>query len=211
MIRTNTERNYPRQMAGYAKKNTALLLLALLFLAGVTLGAVLLRHAGGETAALLERLTEDFLQNRRGQSLGANFLWAAGSSLMFVGVLFVCGFCAIAHPAEILAVFFRGLGFGASAASLYAGFGARAAGFLALFVLPNMLLSSVAILFCCRESLRLSSRFFAAMFPDGEAQTDKYPLRYYLGRYAAAMLLCLISALLEAVMYLGFAKYLVLG
>ena len=211
MIRTNSTRNYPRQVAGYARRNTALAALALLFLLGVALGAMALRSAQGETAELLRRLTDGFLENRRGQGIGANFLAAAGSSMLFVGVLFICGFCAIAHPVELSAVFFRGLGFGVSAASLYAEFGARAAGYLALFVLPNMLLSSVAILFCCRESLRLSSRFFAAMFQGGEPDAGGYPLRIYMGRYLAAALLCAISAAIEAVLYFGFAKYLVLG
>lgn len=214
MIRTNSQRaggrEYGCYLMRYAKKNNVLLVFAALFLFGVTAGTLLMRTAQTDTLDLLLRLVDGYITSRREQTVLQNFLTGFASSMAFVGVLFVCGFCAISQPVIALAPLFRGLGFGFSVAALYARYGARAALFVALFILPDMLASTIAILFCCRESLRLSGNFLSAAGkgPRGDAF---YPLRVYLGRYAAASILCGLSAFFVAVLYFAFANYVVLG
>lgn len=212
MIRTNSlpmrGKNYTRYLAHYAKKNHVLLILSALFLAGVMLGAFLIRSAGEDTLTMLLRVVNGFIEKRREQTLLQNLFSTTSSSLIFVAAMFVCGFCAVSQPVIILAPLFRGLGFGFSAASLYASHGAHAAGFIVLFIFPDMLISSLAILLCCRESLRLSGNFWGMMWG---SNSELYPLRIYFGRYVAASILCVISAFLEAVLYFAFANYFVLG
>ena len=200
---------YTRYLTHYAKKNYALLALGLLFICGAVLGTLLLRSAGYDTVSLLLRVVNGFIERRRGQTLLQNFTAGAFSSLLFVLILFVCGFCAVAQPVILLVPLFRGLGYGFSAATLYATYHARAAGFVALFILPNMLLSTLAILVCCRESLRLSGSLFAVMRGDGQAR-ELYSVRLYVARFVVAALLCVLSALLEAVLYGMFANSLLL-
>lgn len=218
MIRTNSQRAnsqhargryYTRYLAHYAKRNFMLLVCAALFICGVAAGTMLLRTAGGETVELLLRVVNGYVEKRRDQTLLQNAVSTASSSLFFVGFLFVCGFCAISQPAVLLAPFMRGLGFGFSAASIYMGYGTRAMPFVALFIVPDMLISSIAILLCSRESLRLAGNFWNAMWKTGDG--EGYPLRIYVGRYIAAGILCIFSAFLSAVLYFAFANYVVLG
>lgn len=218
MIRTNSGRAnsqsargryYTRYLAHYAKKNYMLLALGALFICGVAAGTMLMRAAGGDTVELISRIVNGYLEKRRDQTLLQNIVSTASSSLIFVATLFVCGFCAISQPVILLAPFLRGLGFGFSAASIYAEYGTRAMPFVALFVVPDMLISSLAILLCGRESLRLSGNFWNVLWKTGEG--EGYPLRIYVGRYVAAGILCIFSAFLAAVLYFAFANYVVLG
>lgn len=213
MIRTNSQgrekQYYARYLAHYTKKNYALLALGLLFVCGVIMGTLLIRTAQTDTLELLLRVVNGYVEKRREQTLLQNFMTGAGSSLLFVLVLLGCGFCAVSQPIVVLVPLFRGLGYGFSVASLYANYGTRAIGFVALFVLPNMIFSTLAILVCCRESLRLSGSFFGALRQDG-GNSAFYSLRIYLGRYTVAAGLCVLSALVEAGLYFAFAKFFVL-
>jgi hypothetical protein len=200
-------KRYARDIARYARKNTILLILAGIFLLGVALGALAFRAAGAETAGAIARLLEIFKENRAEQGVLANAAAMLSASAAFLAFLLVCGFCAVSQPAILAVPAFRGLGFGFSAASLYAAHGISAMGYVALMILPDMLLSSLAILLCSREALRLSGSFWHMML--GEKST--YPLKIYLGRFAACAVLCAISAVLAAVLNFAFANAVVLG
>ena len=213
MLRTNPRRmsgrRYARYLAHYAKKNNVLIMLAVIFIAGVAAGTFMARAAGGETMSAVFRMVHGFMENRREMELLRGVVYTSASSLAFVAVLFVCGFCAVSQPVVIFIPFLRGLGFGVSSAALYMSYGMSAAGFLALLIVPDMLISSLAILLCCRESLRLSGNFWRMMRKKTTDET--YPLKIYFGRYTAAAILCVISAFLEAALYFAFANHFVLG
>jgi hypothetical protein len=83
-------------------------------------------------------------------------------------------------------------------------------GFVAVLMLPGMLVSTAALLCCCREALALSSSFFRAMRPDKPAK-EFYPLRLYLARYISCAVVTGFSALLEAFLYFMFANSLLIG
>jgi uncharacterized membrane protein SpoIIM required for sporulation len=203
-------RYYARYISHYTKRNYALLGLGALFLAGVLAGTMLLGAVEGDSLALMRDLLTGFVEKRRTQQVAANFAAAAASSLFFVGAMFVCGFCAIGQPLALLAPFFKGLGFGLSVASLYSVYGAGTAGYVGLFLLPGTVITTVTLLFCCRESLKLSSRFLRALRHDPQDKDD-HPIRLYLARYLVAVTICLAAALLEAFIYFLFANSVVLG
>ena len=204
-------RYYARYLAHYTKKNFSVLLLGGLFVAGVIAGTLLLREAGEETIALLDKLMGGFVESRQGGSLYENFASAAGSSLLFLGIVFICGFCAIAQPFIVMAPLIRGMGFGFSTASLFARYGTSAIGFVGVLVLPGALVSTIAILLCCRQSLRLSSMFLAMVRPAGNREGEAYSLGNYFLSFIFGGALCLAAAFLEAVLYFLFANSLFLG
>ncbi|MCL2056441.1 MAG: hypothetical protein FWH02_04370 [Oscillospiraceae bacterium] len=201
---------YARYISHYTKRNYALIGLGALFLAGVLAGALLPGFADADRMSFVRELLTGFVERRRTQPISGNFYAAAASSLIFVGAMFFCGFCAIGQPAALLAPLFKGLGFGISVASLYSAYGAGAAGYVGLFLLPGTVITTVALLICCRESLRLSTRFWRMARPNG-GESGAYPLRIYTARYIVAAAVCLISAALEAFIYYLFANSVVLG
>jgi len=204
-------KNYARHIAHYTKKNNVLLALGALFVAGMILGAMMLRGAGYETVGLLERVVGGFIARRAQSGLYENVISAFGSSMLFVVAVFVSGFCAIAQPVIVLAPFIRGLGFGFSAASLYARYGASAAGIVGVLMLPGMLISTVAILICCKQALRLSGTFFTTMHRGADKSSEPFSLRAYCFSHIFAAGLCGLGAFLEAALYVAFANSFVLG
>lgn len=208
--RSSRSRYYARYLAHYTKKNYPVVLLGVLFVVGVILGTLLLRGAGQETVDLLYRLVGGFMESRQGNGLYENFLSAAGSSLLFMGILFICGFCAVAQPVIVLAPLIRGMGFGFSTGSLFARYGTSAIGFVGVLVLPGALISTVAILLCCRQSLRLSNTFLSSVRP-GRREGEPYSLSGYLLSFTFGTVICLVGAFLEAVLYFLFANSLILG
>ena len=200
-------KRYARDIARYAKRNTMLLILAGVFLLGVAIGALAFRAAEGETLTALSRMLEIFKQNRAEQGLFANAAAMAAASITFLVFLLVCGFCAVAQPVIVAAPAFRGLRFGFSAASLYALHGLSAVGYIAVFILPDMLISSIAIMLCSREALRLSNGFWRMMW----GGQGGYSVKIYLGRFVASAVLCVISAVLAAILNFAFANAVVLG
>lgn len=203
MKRTNSQsgarrRYYTRYLAHYTKKNYRMLLLGGLFVLGVALGTLLVRYAGRDTVELLLRLIGDTAQRRRSQGFTANLLAGGLSGLGIVAGLFVCGLCAVAQPAELLAPLVRGLGFGFSAASLYARFGPGAAGFVGVFMVPGMVVTTIAMLFCCNEALRMSGSLWG-MLRGGESEA--FARRVYAARFIAAAALWFAGVFVEAALY----------
>ena len=191
---TRKKRRYFGALFRVGRQNYMVLGFGLLLLLGASVGTSLFATAESSTLGSLTRLTQLFVENRSQQNFYQNFVAAAVSSLTAAVVLFLCGFSAVAQPLELLVPFVRGLGFGFSVASIYNQYGTGAAGYVALFILPGMVGASVVILFCCRESLRLSRHFFRLM--NGGEGT--YTMRLYLARYGVAALLCVALALGEA-------------
>jgi len=212
MKRTNSSggrrQYYGRYLAHYTKKNSVVLILGLLFLAGVFLGALFVRSVSETTMEALLRILGNFSQRRREQAFSENFTSSLTSSLNYLLVLFVCGFCAIAQPLEIALLMLRGLGFGFSAATLYAQYGAGATGFVGVFLVPGMVLTTVALLLCCQESLRMSGSLWGIL-RGGDAQP--YSRRIYCARYIAAVVFCCAAAALEALLYALFSGAFLLG
>lgn len=212
MPRINTSprrRHYARDLAHYTRRHRQILILGGLFVAGTVLGTLLLRSAGEETLTLLERLLGGLME-RRQLGLYDGFLSALSSSLLYVGLLFLLGFCAVGQPVIVAAPLVRGLGFGISAASLFARYGASATGFVGVLLLPGMLVSTVALLLCCRLALGLSCGLFAALRPGGKPAAEGSLLKGYLVGFGAAVLICGAGAFLEGVLCYLFANSFVL-
>ena len=211
MAASAKQRYYARYIAHYTKKNNTIIALGGLFIAGMVLGVMLLRGAGHDTLLLLERLVGGFIAGRAQAGLYENFISAFSSSMLFVVAVFVAGFCAIAQPVILAVPLVRGLGFGFSAASLYLRYGAQATGMVGVLMLPGMLLSTLAILICCRQALRFSGAFFAAMRNESDKTAHPLSLRAHCAVHAFALGLCALGAFIEAVLYLAFANSFVLS
>ena len=201
-------RRHTRSLAQYTKQNRGMLLLCTLFAAGVLCATLLLGSTDESIRAYLLRMIDGFAHQRLTQSLQTNFLSALMSAMMFVGMLFLCGFCAISQPVIIAMPFFRGLGVGFSVAALYSYYGIQAINFAVIYIICA-LLSTAAMLICCIEALKLSVGIFRVM-RTGE-RSAFYPVPHYLAKFAAAILLTVFAAVMEAILYSVFANYVVLG
>lgn len=136
---------------------------AALFLAGVLVGALFLKTVNTETLKSLSVLVEKFAAARGEQDMLSTFISSFTSTALMLGVLFICGFCAVAQPLIVLLPFFRGLGFGYQAGYLYAQNGFMGMGYVALVLLPNMLLSTLILIYGCGEAFTMSTAYYRAV------------------------------------------------
>lgn len=156
---------YRRYLSFFLHENWMILLFGFLFIFGVWIGTSFVGSFPEDTLEKLLILLNGYISSREGQGMRETFLNSFFSFLWPTAVLFFCGFCAIAQPVILLMPFFKGLGFGLSAFMLLSLHGSTAIGYLIALLLPGTILSSLILLFCCRESFSLSCMFFRAMNP----------------------------------------------
>ena len=180
------------------KKPKSLLfsVLIALFFIGVAYGAVLVGGASPETSDSLQRITEQFLL----QKAGDTFLSALLSSLLSGGVfallLFLCGFSAVGQPFSFFLVAFRGIGLGTAMGHFYLNLGMKGILMSLALIVPAGIVSSYAILLAGRESVKLSNRFFKVMTSDDFSMPAGI-LKTYTVKFFILMLLILLSAVVN--------------
>lgn len=170
---------------------------ALLFLSGVLLGAIFLRGAGSETMSKLAVLVGHFAQRRGEQTVLATFISSFTSTAAMLAALLVCGFCAVAQPVIVLLPFFRGLGYGYQAGYIYAQNGITGIGYTTLVLLPNMLLSTLIIVYACGEAFVMSTSYYrSASHLEGSKPIN---VSSYLVKFFFMFVLAFFVSVLDAV------------
>ncbi len=170
--------------------------LAVVFLAAIGYGAVLAGSLDADTAGALEQIARGYLAGRAESGFWGIALNAFLSSLMLAGAVFLCGFSAVGQPFSLFFLLFRGIGLGMSMAHFYLSLEGKGILLSLLLLLPAGALSGYALLLGCRESLRMSNRFFRAMTA-GEALSPR-GFRIYAAKFGILLLLLGAAALLDA-------------
>lgn len=158
----------------YLVPNLFTLLFAAVLILGVVTGSLLTKQMDVSALSDLGLITEEFMKVKLEQTFWQNFLFSFGSGFLYLFILFLMGFTAISQPLMLGAVFFKGLGLGLSMGYAYSTLGQN--GILAsmVFLLPNALFISFAILWAAKESLKLSVLFFCQMLStQSEARLGK--------------------------------------
>lgn len=175
---------------------------AILFLAGVLVGAIFIKTADQGVLQALARLIGSFSQRRQEQAVLDTFFSSFFSTGCMLLLLFLCGFCAVAQPVIVLLPFFRGLGFGYQAGYLYAQNGLTGVGYTALVLLPNMVLSTLILIYGCSEAFQLSTLYYRAARQEGGIKLN---LRIYCAKFLFLGVAALFSSFLDAVCTLVFS------
>lgn len=204
MERTNTRaskgRYYARYIAHYTKHNVALIMLGLLFVFGLCLGTLLVQTTRSDLMDTFSQLLNSHILKRQAGSFNQNLFSGAAASMPLLLTVLLAGFWALAKPVIWAIPFLKGMGTGFLLGSLYSWHGIRATSFIAAFILPNLAISSIVIILACREALKMSGIFFSVLRPNTDPQ--QYSIRLYLFKFLILALLCVFSALLEAMAYL---------
>lgn len=224
-MQTSRGRHAPARRASdmgpFLYRNRLLLLLFMLLLLGELIGSFMMRGTELSASGTLPFLTQGFLAARGEQSLLETFTSSLSSSALLMLPAFLLGFCAIAQPVIVFLPLFRGLGLGLSMAYLYAAYGWRGVFACLVLILPNAVLSSLAILMACREALRMSALFLSCAFGTGSPPADPegepvpYPaggrvdmrlaFRLYLVKFALLLGVAVAASLVDSVFTFLFA------
>lgn len=178
------------------RMHMTLTVFAAVFLLGIFFGSTASGFLDLSSYSGLSEIMTRFLLQRQLQPMAATFVSALLPNAVFWVILLLCGFCAVSAPLILLVILLKGMGYGLLASALLGQYGASALRYLAISILPNLLVSGIALLFCCQESYRMSRSIWQMMQPQvrgsGEGSTA--------GEYGAKMILygiflCLGAAL----------------
>lgn len=121
----------------------------------------------------------------------AVFMSSFGGSAILLGAAFLLGFSAIAQPAELLLVGFRGLGLGLCVRGVYLGGNVLSS--MAAF-LPFAVFSTAVLILSAREAFYLSQRYLALSTTDENRLGIRSQVRDYSARFMIYFLLLAVLA-----------------
>lgn len=175
-------------------------ILLIVIVVGIIFGAIYL-NSTGVSKTLLDS-TGFFMQDILcQQAANNNFFSLAISSFFPIGVflclIFLFGLCAVGMPFEVLLALLFGFWTGGCLTSVYLRYGVNGLGISLIFILPQMLLNTVAILVSVREGFKVSTLMSKVLFKSYSQKFDKI-FKLYCYKFIICFILVILSSLVEA-------------
>lgn len=180
--------------------------LAALILAGIVIGAVMARN--NSTGSRLDFGV--FMQNTLSKEsinkgFGYLFLTSFFSSSLLLCSAFILGLCAIGSPGHVAVLLFKGAGIGLSMGYIYIQYGLKGLGICAVFILPQSILLSLALIIACREGMKFTFEIASVILRPDKARSLWTEFCGYCYKYVCCFALIAAASLIEALCAIGFS------
>lgn len=182
-----------REMLKAARLNWELVLLALVFLAGMAVGAVYARNADTQALERMDFLFAGNFKARLTASFLSIFTASFASAFLFVFACFLCGLSMWGVLLIPFIPFFRGFGLGLTSGYLYAAYGGLGILFNLVVILPGALACCISVLLAAREGIGFS-RLLASC---GSKTINQAKLKIYVLQFGAILGVAFLSALID--------------
>lgn len=153
------------------KKNRRILIMMLLFAAGMIIGALSLKKADSYLSGAFSDMFSVYIRSKSGQSLGMNFINSLAVNAAFMLAAFVFGLCAVGLPLICILPIIRGVGIGMLSGYLYSNFALRGLGYCVLVIYPGLIPAIFALLLACSAGInfhmKCSSHFLQLKHKEG--------------------------------------------
>ena len=193
----------PKFSLNIFKSTTSYQYFALMFLIilGAVIGALYIQQCGIQKSSL--NGTGFFIQDLLSQQTAKRGFMASALSAFFpiaalLCAAFVLGLCAIGMPFEAVIVMLFGLWTGSCMSIVYTRYGIRGLGICLLFILPQTIINSVAVLVASREGFRFSTKVSKVIFK-GEVTKLDLPIKQYCYKYIICFVLVIIASIIQAI------------
>lgn len=178
------------------KNHFIMILLALCFLGGMVLGAILARSIDQAFLSKIDFLFVSNFQERAVQPAFSVFTASFASSFLFLFACFLCGLSIWGAFMVPVILFFRGIGLGMTSGYLYALYGFHGVIFDFLVILPGAFLCCLALLLAAKESMRLSRNITGS---------GGLNIKMYFFRFGKVLMICFLAAVLDLLTTVCFA------
>lgn len=221
MISRTSMRRFPRRMPRRNKVNMVrykfivqeewkLITLVSLFLSGMIIGSISVRNMDSSINSKLVSMFTDFVLLRSTNSILDTFLNSFSVSFLYLFLAYIFGTCAIGIPVITIIPLCRGISLGMVAGYFYSTYALTGAGYCMVIIFPAAIISTVALLYGCNESLLMSHNIFYAA--QGKAQNQyENSFKRYTGRYFILTLFILVASVLDTLLTVLFASKFNLG
>ena len=184
-------------------------LLAGVFILGMLIGTLLIRNADGSNLRIMQTILGGYIERRQTASFFGVAAATFSSLFVILILLFVCGFCTISQPIIFCVPLFKGLGYGFSIGMLYANYGLTAIRYVAVLLLPVMLMGTCLLILACRASLLMAVSLFR-MTVYADQQANLYRVRRYCIKFLAFTVICLLISLVDALLFYKLSGLIIL-
>ncbi len=180
----------------------------LLMLAGAAIGGTYIKNCGVGKSGLSG--TGFFMQDILSASAASrSFIELAASAFFPVALLlcvaFLLGVCALGFPLELLVPIAHGAWLGSSMVCIDVQYGVKGLGICLLFIMPQAIITALAVMVACREGVRFSWSVALAVFRVGQSPLlEKF--RLYCYKYVVCFLFIVVASIIEAISIVMFAK-----
>ncbi len=182
------------------RSNQKLILLTTLFVCGMLLGILFVKHTSAEMVSMLQNLVDTHFKEAEAQSVLMNFLTTLGAEGIYLLLAVLCGLCIVGEPILWLLPVGKGLGLGVVSASLYKIYTLQGLEYYALFLLAPAVLSTAALLFGCKESILFSRDMNRSLFKKTDAGFGIGALKLYALRHIVLFVILIFAASISAVL-----------
>lgn len=196
------------RLSEFIIKNNVLVLLVLLFIAGIAVGTF-----AGERIVGLSDYSADYLERFVAERSDASFLSVtlnsfAGSALVLLAV-FAAGTSVLGVVLVPIAAAVRCVLYGSVSALLYSQYSVKGIA-NAVLIIPAEIIFAISLLLAARESVGFSLGMARLTLPSAPPVNLSADFRSYCSKYILICLLTLLSAIIDAVMSCSFGASLAL-
>lgn len=125
------------------------------------------------------------------------------SLILFVSAAFLLGLSAVGQPVGLAMLIYRGIGIGASSATVYALLGKKGLLHIAALIIPKALAFSVISILAVRELIRSSNLLFGFYFKRDIRDDNRNSVRLYAVKFIVLIIMSLFISAAD-----GGARYL---
>ncbi len=209
MLKTRAQKGYlKRYLLFNLREKGGVLLLGGVFLMGTVLGVRLLYGDGGQLRQIMESLFGAQTEIAQYQGFLPDFFTALWGTGVLLGILFLCGFCAIGQPAILFVLLFKGLGFGLTGAFLYSCGDKGAVLYYVLVLLPETIGAVILLVAAAKEAIGFTLTFAQVVLPSLGSTNQGVSLKIYIARFVLFFILVVVVAFLTAVIKMLYAAFL---
>lgn len=179
-----------------------------LILLGIIIGSLYIRTAGIKKSVLdgTGLFMQDILSAGTASKGFFNIAIAAFfPSALIISFAYIFGLCAIGFPFEFVLPVSFGAFTGASLASIYVRFGARGLGICLLFIMPQALINSIAVIVASKEGFKLSRQISQIVIKAAQKNLTSN-FRTYCFKILVCFLFSIVASIIEALSIILFSK-----
>ena len=192
-----TAKEYGNGVITSLKKNRRILIMMLLFAAGMIIGAVSLKRADSYLSGAFSDMFSVYIRSKGSQSLGMNFINSLAVNAAFMLAVFVFGLCAVGLPLICILPIIRGVGIGMQSGYLYSNFALRGLGYCVLVIYPGLIPSIFALLLACSAGINSSYEMLLSL-SSAKAQRGEGSIKIYCMRFLIICILIVLAAVTDA-------------
>ncbi|MBQ4604291.1 MAG: stage II sporulation protein M [Clostridia bacterium] len=185
-------------------ENSKILLLTLLFSIGTTVGSITVNN-NSLMSDKINNFINTYISFKTGQGICETFIYSLISNTVFIFVSIFLSFSLIGFTLIIWIPFLKGLGIGAVCGYFYSTYKLIGFGYCLLTIIPGATVAVFALISVCNSGYDYSKNaFLKSIF--GNGQFEKGETKYFLIRQTVYILICTVSALIDALFSFIFSR-----